>query len=59
MDEQQTTQTTRAHNHWRLAHAYVPFQRFSEIYSPEVALNKGTLFPGLWMPYKQGPRGYY
>ena len=43
----------------RLAHAYVPFQRYSDKYSLEEALSKGTLFPELWMPYKRGPRGYY
>lgn len=43
----------------RLAHAYVPYQRFTENYSPEEALRKGTLFPELWMPYKPGHRGHY
>ena len=43
----------------KLAHAYVPFQRYVENYSPNEALAKGTLFPELWMPYKPGKRGYY
>lgn len=44
----------------RLAHAYVPYQRYSESYSPAEALRKGTLFPELWMPYKPDRgRGYY
>ncbi len=34
----------------KLAHAYVPFQRFTDKYPLDVALNKGTLFPELWMP---------
>lgn len=42
-----------------LAHAYVPYQRFMESYTPAEALQKGTLFPDLWMPYKPGHRGYY
>ncbi len=44
----------------QLAHAYVPFQEFSEAYPSEVALRKGTLFPELWMPYRPGRgKGYY
>ena len=43
----------------KLAHAYVPYQRFMDNYPPEEALRKGTLFPELWMPYKPGRRGYY
>ncbi|AZO94175.1 spore coat associated protein CotJA [Iocasia frigidifontis] len=43
----------------RLAHAYVPFQHYSEHYRPEQALMRGTLFPELWMPYRPGYRGYY
>jgi hypothetical protein len=30
-----------------LAHAYVPFQQFKEIFEPEVGLQKGTIFPEL------------
>jgi hypothetical protein len=36
----------------RLAHAYIPFQQFGEIYHPKEALCKGTLFKELYMPYK-------
>ena len=43
----------------KLAHAYIPFQRYSSKYSLNEALNKGTLYPALYMPYKQGTRGYY
>ena len=43
----------------RLAHAYVPFQRYTDHYSLEEALKKGTLFPDLWMPYQEGKHGYY
>lgn len=35
-----------------LAMAYVIMQRFSTIYSPEVALAKGTLFPALYKPFR-------
>ncbi|MFW5991948.1 MAG: spore coat associated protein CotJA [Halanaerobiaceae bacterium] len=38
----------------RLAHAYVPFQRYENHYQPAEALNRGTLFPELYMPYRQG-----
>lgn len=34
-----------------LAMAYVPFQKLSEIYEPEAALNAGTLFPALDKPF--------
>ncbi|MFW5980531.1 MAG: spore coat associated protein CotJA [Halanaerobiaceae bacterium] len=37
----------------KLAHAYVPVQQYSENFSLEDALQKGTLFPELWMPYKK------
>ena len=35
-----------------LARAYVPFQIMNQVYSPSEALEKGTLFPELYMPYK-------
>lgn len=43
----------------RLAHAYVPFQSFTNSYSPEEALRRGTLFPELYMPYRPERKGYY
>lgn len=33
-----------------LAHAYVPWQCYNVVYSPCEALDKGTLFPELYMP---------
>ena len=33
--------------HVMLAHAYVPYQQFKTIYSPEEGLRKGTVFPEL------------
>ncbi len=35
-----------------LASAYVPFQisEFTDVYEPDEALNKGTLFPELYLP---------
>ncbi|HLR33987.1 MAG TPA: spore coat associated protein CotJA [Tissierellales bacterium] len=35
----------------QLARAYVPFQIMNQIFSPEEALRKGTLFPELYEPY--------
>lgn len=35
----------------KLARAYVPIQRYGQIFSPAEALMKGTLFPELWSPY--------
>lgn len=34
-----------------LARAYVPFQKFCSIFSPDMALNAGTAFPELYQPY--------
>lgn len=42
----------------RLAFAYVPFQRFENIYSVEKALCRGTIFKDLDIPfdcYKNNP----
>lgn len=36
----------------KLARAYVPFQVMGKVYCPEEALDKGTLFPELYRPYK-------
>ncbi len=35
----------------QLAQAYVPWQRYGVTYSPQEALEKGTLFPELYRPY--------
>lgn len=35
-----------------LAHAYVPYQQFNEIYEPEKALMEGTAFPELTNLYE-------
>lgn len=35
----------------RLAHAYVPWQRYDDAFSPQEALKKGTLFPCLYGAY--------
>ncbi len=34
-----------------LAHAYVPWQHYTEAFSPKEALRKGTLFPSLYGAY--------
>ncbi len=36
----------------QLGRAYVPFQVLGEMFTPEQALMKGTLFPELYQPYK-------
>lgn len=33
------------------ARAYVPYQQYTKSYSPEVSLEKGTMFPELYKPY--------
>lgn len=35
----------------RLARAYVLIQKYNSIYSPEVGLMRGTIFPELYFPY--------
>lgn len=45
-------------NNANLAFAYVPFQEYKNIYSPEKALCKGTIFKDLDIPfesYKNNP----
>lgn len=37
----------------KLAHAYVPFQKFCSSFSPEVGLRMGTIFPELFSPYEK------
>ncbi len=37
----------------RLAQAYVPFQNFEALYTPQQALCAGTVFEQLDMPYKK------
>lgn len=39
-----------------LAMAYVPRQTFGNLYTPEQALQKGTLFAALDLPYHKGGR---
>lgn len=36
---------------WKLARAYVPFQKYRERYDPMKGLMRGTIFPELDMPY--------
>lgn len=37
--------------HMALAMAYVPWQRWEQLYAPEKALCRGTLFPSLDLPF--------
>lgn len=39
----------------KLAHAYVPFQFLSCLYTPEAGLTQGTIFPELDRPYGTDP----
>lgn len=39
----------------RLATAYIPPQMFREMFPLSEALNKGTLFPELYRPYRRYP----
>lgn len=42
--------------HVSLAMMYVPYQRFENLYEPEKALSRGTLFADLDMPFYGGKR---
>jgi hypothetical protein len=35
----------------RLAEAYIPYQRYANLYPVEEALQKGTIFADLYRPY--------
>lgn len=37
----------------RLARAYVPYQIICSYFEPREALLKGTVFPSLYIPYKE------
>lgn len=39
----------------RLAHAYVPFQHLVCLYTPEIGLKQGTIFPELARAYGDDP----
>ena len=34
--------------------AYVPYQQWGEVYEPENGLKRGTVFPGLDLPFQGG-----
>ena len=43
--------TTGFPTNWMYAHSYVVNQRMNQIYTPEVGLKMGTIFPELVSPY--------
>ena len=43
--------------HVSLAMAYVPYQRFENLYDEDKALERGTLFKDLDLPFYGGKRG--
>ena len=51
------TQESSFPAHISLAMAYVPYQRFENLYDEEKALSRGTLFAELDMPFYGGKRG--
>ncbi|WP_127018262.1 spore coat associated protein CotJA [Anoxybacter fermentans] len=40
---------------YELARAYVPIQMYTQQYSPEDGLKRGTIFPELYRPYPPCP----
>lgn len=41
-------------NNWMYGHSYVPHQRMNQVYTPEIGLKMGTIFPELVSPYCPG-----
>ena len=41
---------------WKIAMAYVPMQTWEEPFDPAESLKSGTIFPGLFLPFKGGAR---
>ncbi|MDY2628124.1 MAG: spore coat associated protein CotJA [Lachnospiraceae bacterium] len=37
-----------------LAMAYVPCQKFEELFSVSESMSRGTVFPGLYKPFEKG-----
>lgn len=33
------------------ANCYVPYQSYEQMYEPNISLDRGTVFPELYMPY--------
>ncbi len=44
-------------SHVSLAMMYVPYQRFENLYEPEKALERGTLFADLDLPFYGSKKG--
>lgn len=51
MDKYMDSDYEYRNSEYKLAHAYVPYQKMCQVYEPREALCKGTLFPELYMPY--------
>lgn len=45
------TNTSAFPQNWMYGHCYVPHQRMNQIYTPEIGLKMGTIFPELVSPY--------
>lgn len=56
MDNRMYPKDEYDNDHYKLAHAYIPYQNMCRIYDLKEALCKGTLFPELYMPYKYDRR---
>jgi len=41
---------------WPVAMAYVPWQKFTEVYEPGIGFEVGTIFPDLNLPFLGGAR---
>ena len=52
MNNENYSEIPRFPNKTPLAMAYVPFQQWEELYDADKALNRGTLFPELDLPFE-------
>lgn len=41
-------------DNWMYGHSYVPHQKMNQVYTPEIGLKMGTIFPELVSPYCPG-----
>lgn len=55
-EQTNSSQDRHRHRHMELARAYVPVQHYTDKYPLDTALNRGTLFPDLWRPYRKKRR---
>lgn len=59
MDKKMYPENENKYPEYKLAHAYVPYQKMCKVYEPKEAICKGTIFPELYMPYEYDKKKKY